>query len=93
MLTALGKPVWDATPDDVDRVVGAMAAEGLAASTRRGYVQVLKGFHRFLMARRAVEIEAAFGVRLSCPVDEFNASWPSTPYRSATSLGSSSISY
>lgn len=74
MLAALGKPVWDATPDDVDRVVGAMAADGLASSTRRGYVQVLKGFHRFLVARRATEIEAAFGVRLSCPVDEFNAS-------------------
>jgi integrase/recombinase XerD len=74
MLTALGKPVWEASADDVDRVVGAMAADGLAASTRRGYVQVLKGFHRFLVARRAAQIEAAFGVRLSCPVDEFNAS-------------------
>jgi hypothetical protein len=74
MLTSLGKPVCDTTPDDVDRVVGAMAADGLAASTRRGYVQVLKGFHRFLVARKATEIEAVFGVRLSCPVDEFNAS-------------------
>ena len=47
---------------------------GRAASTRRDYVQVFKGFHRFLQARKAAEIEAAFGVRLVCPVDEFNAS-------------------
>jgi len=37
-------------------------------------VQIFKGFHRFLQARKAIEIEAAFGVRLVCPVDEFNAS-------------------
>jgi integrase/recombinase XerD len=34
---------------------------------------VFKGFHRFLEVRKAVEIEAAFGVRLVCPVDVFNA--------------------
>ena len=48
--------------------------EGRATSTRREYVQIFKGFHRFLQARKAAEIEAAFGVRLVCPVDEFNAS-------------------
>lgn len=73
MLAALGKPVWEASPEDVDRVVGSLASGGLAASTRRGYVQVLKGFCRFLVTRKSAEIEAAFGVRLSCPVDEFNA--------------------
>lgn len=74
MLTALGRPAWEVTADDVDRAVGAMAAGGMAASTRRGYVQAFKGFHRFLTARKALEIEAAFGLRLVCPVDEFNAS-------------------
>ncbi len=73
MLTALGKPVWEASPDDVDRVLGALAAEGVGASTRRNYVQALKAFHRFLVARKSADIEAAFGVRLSSPVDEFNA--------------------
>jgi site-specific recombinase XerD len=34
---------------------------------------VFKGFHRFLEVRKAAEIEAAFGVRLACPLDEFNA--------------------
>ena len=74
MLGLLGCPAWEATADDIDRVAGTLAASGLAASTRRGYVQAFKGFHRFLAARKAAEIEAVFGVRLQCPVDEFNAS-------------------
>ena len=64
---------WDVTREDVDRVVAGLSAQGLAASTRRGYVQAFKGFHAFLVARKASEIEAAFGVRLVNPVDEFNA--------------------
>ena len=70
----LGRPAWEVTAGDIDRVVGSLAAGRAAASTRRGYVQAFKGFHRFLKARKAAEIEAAFGVRLVCPVDEFNAS-------------------
>jgi integrase/recombinase XerD len=73
-LAALGRPAWEVTPEDIDRVVGDLAAAGRATSTRREYVQIFKGFHRFLQARKAAEIEAAFGVRLVCPVDEFNAS-------------------
>jgi site-specific recombinase XerD len=73
-LTALGRPAWEVTPEDIDRVVGDLAVAGRAASTRREYVQIFKGFHRFLQTRKAAEIEAAFGVRLVCPVDEFNAS-------------------
>jgi integrase/recombinase XerD len=72
-LAACGRPAWEVTRDDVDRVVAGFAAQGLAASTRRGYVQAFKGFHAFLVARKAAEIEAAFGVRLADPVDEFNA--------------------
>jgi integrase/recombinase XerD len=73
MFAALGRPVWEVTAADVDRVVGELASLGRAVSTRRNYVQVFKGFHRFLEVRRAAEIEAAFGVRLACPLDEFNA--------------------
>ena len=72
MLAALGRPVWEVTADDVDRVVGELASSGRAVSTRRNYLQVFKGFHRFLEVRKAAEIEAAFGVRLACPLDEFN---------------------
>jgi len=74
MLALLGCPAWEVTAEDIDRVAGSLAASGLAASTRRGYVQAFKGFHRFLTARKAAEIEAVFGIRIQCPVDEFNAS-------------------
>ena len=50
-----------------------LVARRLAASTRRGYVQAFKDFHRFLVARKAAEIEATFGVVMVDPVDEFNA--------------------
>nr|WP_240929306.1 tyrosine-type recombinase/integrase [Streptomyces coryli] len=73
-LKALGRPAWEVTPEDVDRVVGDLAVQGRKTSTRREYVQIFKGFHRFLQARKAAEIEAAFGVRLVCPIDDFNAS-------------------
>jgi integrase/recombinase XerD len=69
----LGRPAWEVTPDDIDMVVGELAVAGRATSTRREYVQIFKGFHRFLQARKAAEIQATFGVRLVCPVDEFNA--------------------
>lgn len=72
-LELLEIPAWEAGPDDVDRVVGTLVARGMAASTRRGYVQAFKDFHRFLVARKAAEIEATFGVVLDVPVDEFNA--------------------
>ena len=74
MLVLLGRPAGEVTVEDMDRAVGTLAADGLACSTRRGYVQAFKGFHRFLQARKAVEIQALFGVRLVIPVVEFNAS-------------------
>jgi hypothetical protein len=73
-LRALGRPAWEVTPQAIDRVVGDLAVTGRTTATRREYVQIFKGFHRFLQARKATEIQAAFGVRLVCPVDEFSAS-------------------
>jgi site-specific recombinase XerD len=72
-LAACGRPAWEVTCEDIDRVVGELAKVGMATSTRRGYVSVFKGFFTFLLARKAGEIEALFGVRLVDPVDEFNA--------------------
>lgn len=72
-LVACGRPAWEVTREDVDRVVAGLVGQGLSAATRRGYVQTFKGFHAFLSARKAGEIEAAFGVRMVDPVDEFNA--------------------
>jgi integrase/recombinase XerD len=73
-LGLLAVPAWEVGPDDVDAVVAGLVAKGMAASTRRQYVQAFKDFHRFLVARKAAEIEASFGVTLVDPVDEFNAS-------------------
>lgn len=72
-LTACGRPAWEVTRDDIDRVVGELATVGMATSTRRGYLSTFKGFFTFLCARKVVEIEAMFGMRLADPVDEFNA--------------------
>ena len=73
-LEMLDVPAWEAGREDVDRVVAELVAKGMVASTRRGYVQAFKAFHRFLVVRKAAEIEATFGVHLDDPVDEFNAS-------------------
>lgn len=72
-LAACGRPAWEVTCEDIDRVVGGLAAVGMATSTRRGYVSVFKGFFSFLLERKAAQIEATFGVRLVDPVDTFNA--------------------
>lgn len=72
-LAACGRPAWEVTCADVDRVVGGLAAVGMATSTRRGYVSVFKGFFSFLVERKAGQIESMFGVRLVDPVDTFNA--------------------
>lgn len=61
-LAACGRPAWEVTVEDIDRVVGQLATAGLGTTTRRGYVSVFKGFFAFLAARKAVEIEASFGV-------------------------------
>jgi IS605 OrfB family transposase len=58
-LKALGRPAWEVTPEDIDRVVGDLAVAGRATSTRRDYVQIFKGFHRFLQARKAFRPDAA----------------------------------
>lgn len=73
VLAAVGKPVWEADRQDLDRVVGELAAKGMAASTRRGYVQAFKSFHQFLVARKAQQIQAAFGIAIEDPLDQFNA--------------------
>jgi len=72
-LATCGRPAWEVTAEDIDRVVGQLAAAGMVTSTRRGYVSVFKGFFAFLLARKATEIEAFFGIRLVDPIDEFNA--------------------
>ena len=66
-LTACGRPAWEVTVEDVDRVVAGLVEQGLSTATRRGYVQAFKGFHRFLSARKSSEIESSFGIRMPEP--------------------------
>lgn len=63
---------WDLGAAEIDRALTELAAQGVGSTTRRGYLGELVGFHRFLAARKAAEIERSFGVRLQDPVDEFN---------------------
>ena len=72
-LALAAKPVWEIAQDDVDRVIAALVKRGVTQTTRRGYVQAFRGFFGFLVARKAVEIEALFGCRLRDPLDRFNS--------------------
>lgn len=54
-LAACGRPAWEVTREDADRVVAGLVAQGLSAATRRGYAQTFKGFHAFLSARKAAD--------------------------------------
>jgi len=55
-------------------LMDALPPCGRRPGRKAGYVQAFKCFDRLLEARKAAESEAVFGVRLVCPVDEFNAS-------------------
>ena len=61
------------TAEDIDRIVrpGKGRPSGLDLT---GICPDLKGFHRFLQACKAAEIDASFGVRLVCLVDELKLS-------------------
>src|SRR5258708_28641174 len=58
-LKALGRPAWEVTPDDFDRVVRALAGAGRTSATRQVFWQSFHGFHRVLPARKAREIYGA----------------------------------
>ncbi|MFB7667628.1 site-specific integrase [Kitasatospora sp. NPDC056138] len=61
------------TPKDIDRAIGDLAVEGPGhVNPPRACPDLPKGFHRSLQARKTAETETETGVRLVCPVDEFN---------------------
>ena len=65
--------VWELTPRIVDELLAGLTRSGLATSSRRNQLGDLIGFHRFVRARKASEVEARFGVVMVDPVDEFNS--------------------
>jgi integrase/recombinase XerD len=72
-LDLAGKPVWELTADDLDRVIAVLVERGVGAVTRRDYVGTFRQFFAYLQARHAAEIQRRFGVRLADPVDHFHA--------------------
>lgn len=72
-LALAGKPAWELTVADVDRVVAALVEQGVGAVTRRDYVTTFGQFFAYLEVRHAAEIERRFGVRLASPLDRFHA--------------------
>jgi site-specific recombinase XerD len=72
-LRFLGRHVWTAQPQDVDRFFAhERKKRGLARSTVHGKAGVLARFFEFLTARYQGEIHELTGHVLVQPVDEFN---------------------
>nr|WP_042804712.1 site-specific integrase [Streptomyces sp. C] len=66
-------PVWAVEADDVDEMLHALAVAGLAAGTRRQYLQMLRAFHAFVAQRYETRVRAAFGVPVgNGGLDRFN---------------------
>ncbi|MFF7082152.1 tyrosine-type recombinase/integrase [Streptomyces lavendulae] len=66
-------PVWAVEAEDVDEMLHALAVAGLAAGTRRQYLQMLRDFHAFVALRYGPQVRALFGVPVSgSALDRFN---------------------
>jgi len=69
----LGRPIWTATTDDVDRYLNHQRkALHLAHSTIKGRVGALARFFEFVIARYQGDIHIITGHIVTQPVDEFN---------------------
>lgn len=65
--------VWELTAEVIDSILAELTSSGLATSTKRSHLRDVVGFHRFVRARKAAEVEVRFGVAMVDPVDEFNS--------------------
>ena len=69
----LGRPVWTAGPEDVDRFLVSQRKDvGLAHSTVQRKAWTVASFFEFLVVRYQGDIHALTGQVLVQPVDEFN---------------------
>jgi site-specific recombinase XerD len=69
----LGRPVWEAGPEDADRFLAWLRKQrGQAKSTVQSKAWTLARFFDFLIARYQGDIHALTGVVLIQPIDEFN---------------------
>lgn len=66
-------PVWAVEAEDVDEMLHALVVAGLAAGTRRQYLQMLRDFHAFVAQRYGTQVGALFGVPVGDGgLDRFN---------------------
>ncbi|MGW7317377.1 tyrosine-type recombinase/integrase [Streptomyces sp. NPDC054865] len=66
-------PVWEVEAEDVDEMFQALVVAGLAAGTRRQYLQMLRDFHNFVAQRYGAQVRAVFGVPVGDGgLDRFN---------------------
>ena len=65
------RPLWELTPQDVDRYFGSHLREA-APATRRHKACALQVYFEFLEVRYKPAIHAATGRVVECPVDEVN---------------------
>ena len=68
----VGRPVWEASPEDGDRFLAWLRRRGQARSTMAGKAWTIGGFFEFLIARYQGDIHALTGHVLIQPIDEFN---------------------
>jgi site-specific recombinase XerD len=68
----IGRPVWEAGPEQGDAFLAAQRKRGLAKSTLAGKACILTAFFDFLIARYQGDIHALTGHVLIQPIDEFN---------------------
>lgn len=68
----VGRPVWEAGPEDGDAFLAGQRKRGLAKSTLARKAQILTAFFGFLIARYQGDIHALTGQVLVQPIDEFN---------------------
>ncbi|MGW0664572.1 tyrosine-type recombinase/integrase [Streptodolium elevatio] len=67
----LGRPLWEMSPQDVDRFFGG-SQRALLQTTKVRKAQALAIFFEFLELRHQAEIHAATGVVVESPLDEVN---------------------
>jgi len=70
LLIATGRCAWDVERSDLRLALRALADAGVTTPLLIAGLQAFTGFHRFLAATRATEIESRFGLPLADPLGE-----------------------
>ena len=69
---SVGRPLWDAAPQDADRFLAELRGRGQSRSTVSAKAAVVARFYEFVEQRYQGEIRRVAGVSVRSPVDEYN---------------------